>query len=70
MPDSWKCPLNSDDMDEEVNCACCGKRIPFGDAYSSLKIFTDSGTWSHLVCINCYDQEIKEAKLYGSKKRD
>ena len=40
LPDSWKIKTFSNNMQEEINCRSCGKKIPFGDGYTSQEIFT------------------------------
>jgi hypothetical protein len=36
-----------------VNCACCGKRLPFGECYTSREIHTGLG-FGYAVCGDCY----------------
>lgn len=48
-------PVYSDNMDEVINCAQCGKQIPFGEGYTSREIF--SGPWGHMVCRECMEKE-------------
>ncbi len=50
--------LYSEDMLEEVDCASCGKRMPFGDGYTSKEIHNRVGL-GYPVCSDCYEAEIK-----------
>lgn len=45
-----------DDMDYEISCACCGKRVKFGDTYTSFEIHTDIGM-GYWVCESCHEIE-------------
>lgn len=56
IPDDWHTPLYSDDMDEEVNCCQCGRKIKFGDAYTSKEIHSGMG-FGYPVCEECYELE-------------
>ena len=49
----------SKDMDEIVSCARCGKRLSFGDTYTSRQIQTQGG-FGYGVCEKCYEKEWKE----------
>lgn len=55
----WKLILLSDDMDELVNCAQCGKKIKFGDSYTSKQIHNPIGL-GYPVCESCYEVELKK----------
>ena len=48
----------SNDMDEIVACAACGKALKFGDAYTSRKIQSNAGV-GFAVCEDCYEKEFK-----------
>lgn len=54
---SW-CP-----MDKVITCAECGKKMLYGDGYTSQKIHTVSGM-GYMVCKRCYDKEREERKEY------
>ena len=58
IPDNWKVKTFSPNMDEEVNCVSCGKKIKFGDCYTSLEIHTSVG-FGFAVCETCYNEEYK-----------
>ena len=53
IPDDWNCKTFSFDMDEEVNCVCCGKKMKFGDGYTSRRFHTAMGMGC-CECENCY----------------
>lgn len=46
-------------MNEFIPCAQCGKRIRYGDSYTSLQIHNEMGL-AYPVCHECYDKEWKE----------
>lgn len=56
MPSDWNCKTYSDDMDEIINCAQCGRSVKFGDCYTSLEIHSGIG-FGYGVCENCYNAE-------------
>ena len=47
------------DMNDEVQCASCGKLLKFGDCYTSYEIQTLDFGMGYGVCEECYDEEIK-----------
>lgn len=51
------------DMNEIVSCARCGKKVTFGDAYTSLQIHTPTG-FGYSVCEKCYEMERQEEREY------
>ena len=57
LPDSWKIKTFSNNMQEEINCRSCGKKILFGDGYTSQEIFTIDGFWGYIVCPECHEKE-------------
>ena len=77
IPDDWEVWLISDDMNRIVNCASCGRKIRFGDSYTSMEVQTELG-FGYPVCPACYKQEIrrrieqdmKEEKQNGSEHQD
>ena len=56
IPDNWNVKTYSEDMDELINCAQCGKKIKFGDGYTSLEVHTNLGI-GYSVCDKCWDKE-------------
>lgn len=59
IPTNWHTPLYTNDMDEVVNCAECGRKMKFGDCYTSLSIHDDIG-FGYPVCHECYLKEWNE----------
>lgn len=41
------------DMYKIVSCACCGKKIMYGNSYTSHRIHTNAG-FGYAVCESCY----------------
>lgn len=56
------------DMDTICSCASCGKKMPFGDGYTSRKIHTKMGM-GFSVCSNCYAKECEEEKEYDARRQ-
>lgn len=56
IPKEWRCPLYSEDMDEVVNCAQCGKEVLYGDCYTSMEVHNHIGL-GYGVCPDCYKDE-------------
>lgn len=56
---SMKVTLYEDDMDAPCNCARCGKRVTFGECYSSHQIHTTFGM-GYAVCPECHELELAE----------
>lgn len=43
-------------LDEVVACADCGKKVIFGDTYTSMEIHNHFGM-GYAVCPKCYEKE-------------
>lgn len=56
VPADWNCKTYSVDMDEIVNCPHCGRKVLFGDCYTSRQIHTKHGM-GFAVCEECYEDE-------------
>ena len=56
----------STDMSKECNCAQCGKRMVYGDGYTSLEVHDDFG-FGYAVCPECYELEM-DRKLEAEKR--
>ncbi len=63
ISDEWNCKLYSEDLNEIVNCPHCGKKIKFGDCYTSLEIHNYIG-FGFAVCEKCYEEEWIRRKKY------
>jgi hypothetical protein len=59
VPDSPKVLAYSDDMDEPCACARCGKRVTYGECYTSMQIHTYFGI-GYAVCPKCHELEFAE----------
>jgi len=46
------------DLSTPIECAACGKEIPYGESYTSMEIHTPSGL-GYGVCHDCYLREIR-----------
>lgn len=65
VPDDWNVKTYSDDMDEVINCAQCGKKIACGEGYTSLEVHTPAG-FGYSVCEDCYfNGEVKRKMENG-----
>ena len=64
VPNDWNIKLMTNDMNEIVNCCQCGKKMKFGDGYTSMQVHNALGL-GYAVCENCYyDKEWVERKKY------
>lgn len=61
VPDEWNCPLIVENLDQEINCTGCGKKVVYGLCYTSKTIHTDIG-FGYPVCEECYSKEFEEEK--------
>lgn len=59
--------LFSDDMIKVIACAECGRKMLFGDGYTSKQIHTELG-FGYAVCEQCYEKEWREA-IENEKQR-
>lgn len=59
VPADRKVMTYSDDMDEPCACARCGKRVTFGECYTSSQIHTHYGI-GYAVCPECHEREMAE----------
>ena len=58
VPAEWKVAVYSDDLNDVIQCAHCGKELTYGDSLTSLEIHTVLGM-GYSVCSECYDGEFK-----------
>ena len=56
IPADWFCVLYSPNMDTVINYASCGKKLTFGDGYTSRCIHNATG-FGYTVCAECYSKE-------------
>lgn len=64
VPDRWNCKEYSADMHEVVNCPHCGKRLLYGNTYTSMEIHNYFGV-GYGVCGECYHEEWQRRKEAG-----
>lgn len=56
VPDDWKCRTYLQDLDEIVNCCQCGRKLKYGECYTSLEVHINFGI-GFGVCEECYEKE-------------
>ena len=64
VPNEWNCKPHSEDMEEVINCPHCGKKLKFGESYTSMEIQTLIYGFGFGVCEECYEEEWKRRKKY------
>lgn len=57
IPDGWDVSCYETDMEKGVSCCQCGRRLPFGETYTSLEVHTQHG-FGYGVCYDCHMTEI------------
>lgn len=71
VPDEWKLPLYSEDMDEIINCVNCGREVKFGECYTSMRYHSGAG-FGYNECPECYEeylpQRLQRARDKGELK--
>ncbi len=55
-------------MDTKVECAECGRKIAFGDGYTSRRIHTNLGL-GYAVCKRCYNLERTDEQIAEQRQR-
>lgn len=68
IPSAWCCDLGGIDMDDTINCASCGKKLKFGESYTSKCIHNRFGL-GFAVCAECSAKEF-EAERTAEKEID
>lgn len=58
VPDEWNVTLWSPSMLTMVNCPHCGRKLAYGDSYTSLEIHNEFGL-GYAVCEDCYKKELE-----------
>ena len=56
LPEGASC--YEDDMDKEISCCECGRKIKYGDCYTSRHIHTPSGI-GYGECGECYFKKLE-----------
>ena len=57
VPDDWHIYTLVYDLDTFVDCASCGKGVPYGLTYTSMEIHTDMGM-GYALCDECHEKEL------------
>lgn len=66
IPNEWNVKTYNKNMEEIINCCQCGKKLLFGDSYTSLEVHTEMG-FGYSVCGDCYEKEWKRRERYNAK---
>lgn len=61
VPDDWDIRTYSYNMDEVINCVCCGKKMKYGNGYTSKRFHTPLG-FGFMECRECYEAYIQEER--------
>lgn len=49
----WNISMIENDMDTVVNCCSCGKKLKYGDSYTSMNVQSELG-FGYAECGECY----------------
>lgn len=65
LPEDWIVPMlvPVDELDNLVNCANCGKKVPYGETMTSKQYHNMTGL-GFGVCDDCYKNEQKLEREY------
>ena len=66
VPKDWIIAFCCADMSQIINCAGCGKELPYGETFTSLELHTKTGI-GYGVCNECYEKE-RERRKRGETK--
>lgn len=66
VPAEWKVSTCCADMSQIINCAGCGKELPYGETFTSLEIHTKMGI-GYGICKECYEKEWERRKRGETK---
>lgn len=53
VPEGWYVSVYESDMEKEINCVNCGRKIKFGEGYTSRRYMTEGG-FGFSECEECY----------------
>lgn len=67
IPNDWKCKIYSEDLEAIINCPHCGKKIKYGDSFTSFEFHNQFGM-GYGVCDECYQEELD--KRYSDYKKE
>ena len=57
VPAEWRVTTLEADMDAPVECAQCGRTLPFGETFTSLEVHELGAGFGYAVCGECHAQE-------------
>lgn len=57
VPAEWRVTTLEADMDAPVECAQCGRTLPFGETFTSLEVHELGSGFGYAVCGACHAQE-------------
>lgn len=57
LPDS--CAVYKNDMGVEVECPWCGKKLPFGECYTSKVFHTPVTGFGYAICPDCDEWDLR-----------
>ena len=60
VPTDWNITVSENDLNRKVQCASCGKKIKFGNAFPSKRIFSSTMDFSYAICKDCAFKERSE----------
>ncbi len=66
----WRILVYSYNWLEEINCASCGKLMPYYDTYTSREQTTDNGYFGLPVCCRCYGHETQHLMTSWKGKKN
>lgn len=66
VPKDWTISCCCADMSQHINCAGCGKVLPYGETFTSLELHTKSGI-GYGVCKECNEKEWERRRRYEKK---
>ena len=69
IPNDWVIAQIRPSLDDLINCAACGTKIKYGDAYGSRVLHDDLGL-SYCICDKCYTNEVRVERKYREQMRE
>ena len=69
IPNDWVIAQIRPSLDDRINCASCGTKIKYGDAYDSRVLHDDLGL-AYSVCKECLIREIKVERNCRKQQRE
>lgn len=60
--------LYTDDMEQEIACCQCGKKVKYGDCYTSRTIHTPNVGFGYAECEDCYFKDLRKTEGNDEQK--